>query len=170
MEIRKSTTCDICDLMKIFDEARGTIATLGIDQWQDGYPSHKIVLTDIELSRSYSAVIDGEICGTFVLVDDGEVTYDKIYDGHWITGDDSQSYVAIHRVAISVKNRGQGVSTSIINYAADYAKSLSRSSLRIDTHEGNKVMRRMLEKHGFTYCGIIYLENGHSRVAYEKIV
>jgi len=168
MEIRKSATCDICYLMKIFDEARGTIATLGIDQWQDGYPSHKIVLTDIELSRSYSAVIDGEICGTFVLVDDGEVTYDKIYDGHWITGDDSQSYVAIHRVAISVKNRGQGVSTSIINYAADHAKALSRSSLRIDTHEGNKVMRRMLEKHGFTYCGIIYLENGHSRVAYEK--
>jgi GNAT superfamily N-acetyltransferase len=168
MEIRKSAPCDICDLMKIFDEARGTIATLGIDQWQDGYPSREIVLTDIDLSRSYSAVIDGEICGTFVLVDDGEVTYDKIYDGHWITGDDSQSYVAIHRVAISVKNRGQGVSTSIINYAADYAKALGRSSLRIDTHEGNKVMRRMLEKHGFTYCGIIYLENGHSRVAYEK--
>ncbi len=170
MEIRKSTPCDVCALMEIFDEARGTIATLGIDQWQDGYPTRAIVLTDIDLSRSYAAVIDGKICGTFVLVDDGEITYDKIYNGHWMTGDESQSYVAIHRVAISVKNRGQGVSTAMIDYAEKYAKSLGRKSLRIDTHEGNKVMRRMLEKHGFTYCGIIYLENGDSRVAYEKSV
>ena len=168
MAFRKTVQEDIPQIMEIIRQAQSYLKEQGIDQWQDGYPSREIVLTDIDLSRSYSAVIDGEICGTFVLVDDGEVTYDKIYDGHWITGDDSQSYVAIHRVAISVKNRGQGVSTPIINYAADYAKALGRSSLRIDTHEGNKVMRRMLEKHGFTYCGIIYLENGHSRVAYEK--
>jgi hypothetical protein len=31
-------------------------------------------------------------------------------------------------------------------------------------------MRRMLEKNGFVYCGIIYLESGDERVAYEKIV
>ena len=31
-------------------------------------------------------------------------------------------------------------------------------------------MRRMLEKNGFVYCGIIYLESGDERVAYERIV
>jgi hypothetical protein len=31
-------------------------------------------------------------------------------------------------------------------------------------------MRRMLEKHGFVYCGIIYLQNGDERVAYEKLL
>jgi hypothetical protein len=40
--------------------------------------------------------------------------------------------------------------------------------LRIATHEGNVVMRRMLEKHGFELCGVIYLENGDPRVAYER--
>lgn len=168
MIIRKSTLSDINALMTIFDEARGTIATLGINQWQDGYPNREVIAEDIAHSRSYAVELDGEVCGTFVIVDDGEITYDRIYDGHWLTGDENQSYVAIHRVAISVKRRGGGISTAIINYANEYAKSLERESMRIDTHEGNVVMRRMLEKNGFTHCGTIYLQNGDSRVAYEK--
>lgn len=170
MEIRKSVLSDTAELTALFDEARGTIALLGIDQWQDGYPSREIVEEDIALNRSYAIVIDGQVCGTFVLVDDGEPVYDKIYEGDWQTGEHSKDYVAIHRVAVSVKMRGKGISTALIDYAKTYSLALGRSALRIDTHEGNVVMRRMLEKHGFEYCGVIYLENGEPRVAYEKII
>jgi RimJ/RimL family protein N-acetyltransferase len=55
-------------------------------------------------------------------------------------------------------------------FASDYAKKPGKNSLRIDTHEGNVVMRRMLEKQGFTHCGTIYLANGDKRVAYEKVL
>ena len=61
-------------------------------------------------------------------------------------------------------------STAIIRHAEDTARSLGRTSLRIDTHEGNVVMRRMLEKHGFVHRGVIHLENGDPRVAYEKLL
>ena len=166
MKIRKSSVSDINNLLEIFDEARKTIATLGIDQWQNGYPSFDVVREDISLSRSYAVEIDGNVCGTFVMMEN-EPTYDKIFEGEWLGNED---YIAIHRVAISVKNRGSGISTAIINYASDYAKSLGRASLRIDTHSGNTVMRRMLEKNGFIHCGTIYLENGDPRVAYEKVL
>lgn len=169
-QIRRSTQGDLDTLMGIFDEARATIAQLGIDQWQDGYPTREVIEEDIALGRSYAVEVDGTLCGTFVLVDDGEVTYDKIYGGHWLTGDNSAAYLAIHRVAIAVKKRGSGISTAVIDFAARYAKKLGRASLRIDTHEGNIVMRRMLEKHGFAYCGVIELLTGESRVAYEKIL
>ena len=168
MTIRKSNDKDISRLCEIFDEARSTIAKLGIDQWQDGYPSKQVIDEDIKLSRSYVIETDGQIYGTFVLVEDGEITYDKIYEGHWLTGDSCQSYIAIHRVAISVEKRGSGISGNIVAFASNRAKELGRSSLRIDTHEGNAVMRRMLEKNGFEYCGIIYLQSGDKRVAYEK--
>ena len=168
MEIRKSICRDTGALMALFEEARGTIAQLGIDQWQDGYPSLQVVDEDIALERSYAVIIDGQLCGTFVLIEDGEPTYDKIYEGAWQTEAQHQDYVAIHRVAVSVAVRGKGISTSIVSYA--HARALGRTSLRIDTHKGNVVMRRMLEKHGFRYCGVIYLENGNPRVAYEKII
>jgi RimJ/RimL family protein N-acetyltransferase len=58
----------------------------------------------------------------------------------------------------------------ILGHVADRARAMNRRSLRIDTHRGNVVMRRMLEKNGFRFCGVIYLENGDERVAYEKIV
>lgn len=170
MLIRKSTGTDIISIMPIFDEARKTIAALGIDQWQNGYPSEEIILSDIELEQSYLCELDGNICGTFAMLSCGEPTYDNIYDGHWLTGDESQNYVAIHRVAISVSSRGSGLSGKIISYAADFAKNIGRKSLRIDTHRGNLVMRRMLEKNGFRYCGVIYLESGDERVAYEKLI
>ena len=169
MLIRKSQESDISYLMPIFNEARGTIAALGIDQWQNGYPSEQVILADIENGRSYLVEIDGKICGTFAMIDDGEPTYDKIYDGEWLTGE-SGSYIAIHRVAISVSSRGSGLSGKIIAHAEEFAKGLGRKSLRIDTHRGNVVMRRMLEKNGFIFCGVIYLENGDERVAYEKII
>ena len=170
MLFRKTTNSDIASLMPIFEEARKTIAALGIDQWQNGYPSEEVILADVEKDQSYLCEIDGRVCGTFAMLTDGEPTYDKIYGGHWLTGDDSRDYIAIHRVAISVSSRGSGLSGKIIGYAADFAKEKGRKSLRIDTHRGNAVMRRMLEKNGFSYCGIIYLENGDERVAYEKTV
>ena len=169
MIIRKSVTGDLCAIRDIFSEARETIAALGIDQWQDGYPTREIVLGDIEKRQSYCVLEGDKIIATFALIFDGEPTYDKIYEGAWISGD-SDDYIAMHRVAVSVACRGKGVSTAIVEYARRTARALGRNFVRIDTHRGNAVMRRMLEKHGFIYCGIIYLENGDERVAYEKRV
>ncbi len=170
LEIRKNTAADFDSLIPIFDEARQTIAALGIDQWQNGYPNRAVILSDVEKSQSYCVLVDGVICGTFALIEDGEPTYNKIFDGEWRTGDGRDQYFAIHRVAISVKCRGKGISTEMINYCVEKAKEANKSSLRIDTHRGNIVMRKMLEKHGFVHCGTIYLESGDERVAYERMI
>ena len=37
------------------------------------------------------------------------------------------------------------------------------------THEENLVMQSAIAKCGFTRCGIIYLESGDPRIAYEKL-
>ena len=46
-------------------------------------------------------------------------------------------------------------------------------SLRIDTHEYNFPMQKMLSKNGFVKCGIIYLngimDNVNKRFAYEYV-
>ncbi|MBQ8341825.1 MAG: GNAT family N-acetyltransferase, partial [Clostridia bacterium] len=172
--IRKTTPPDADAIMTIIEEARRTIAALGIDQWQNGSPNRAMIETDIALGQGYCVEAEGAVIGTFALIENGEPTYDRIDDGAWLTADPAAdgtvAYLAIHRVAISVACRGSGVSTAIMDFAADTARRLGRGSLRIDTHRGNVVMRRMLEKHGFTHCGTIYLENGDERVAYERVL
>ena len=167
MEIRSTKPDEIDALMDLFAEARATIASLGIAQWQNGYPDRETVMRDIESGVSRVVVLAGEIIGTLACIGTGEPTYDVIEDGEWLTGK-GRSYLAVHRVAVAVKHRGSGVSRAMMAYALELARASGLASVRIDTHEGNRVMRRMLEKNGFTPCGIIHLENGDRRVAYEK--
>lgn len=169
MVIRKTEERDVDRITDIFEEARGTIAALGIDQWQNGYPSREVVVGDVESGISYCIEEDGEVRATFVCLLSGEPTYDKIYDGHWLSGDGCD-YLAIHRVAISVDSRGRGIASAMIAYAESLALRRGKGSLRIDTHRGNVVMRRMLEKNGFSHCGTILLSDGQERVAYEKVL
>ena len=170
MDIRQVLPSDVDRLMEIFEEARYTISLLGIDQWQNGYPSRDVIEKDVELGQSYCICTGGKPCGTMVLILDGEPLYDWIDNGEWLTGSSNQNYLTIHRVAISVDCRGKGISTSMIKDASEFARQHGKTSLRIDTHHGNVVMRRMLEKNGFQACGVIYLANGDPRVAYEKIL
>ena len=44
------------------------------------------------------------------------------------------------------------------------------SNIRIDTHRDNRIMQHNILKEGFAYCGIIYLENGDERLAYQKLL
>ena len=43
------------------------------------------------------------------------------------------------------------------------------ANIRIDTHRDNTIMQHNLQKHGFTYCGIIFLASGDERLAYQRI-
>ena len=167
MTVRLCTPADTEALLALFDEARRTIAALGIDQWQKGYPSREVVEEDLKAERSYLLERDGDLCGTFVFLTGGEPTYNNIYEGAW-HGD--EGYAALHRVAVAVRHRGTGVAEAMVCFAEEKARAMGFSSLRIDTHKGNKVMRRMLEKNGFVPCGTIYLLNGDERIAYDKIL
>ena len=51
-----------------------------------------------------------------------------------------------------------------VNYALQHS-----DNIKIDTHHDNKVMQHQLEKEGFVRCGIIKLENGEPRIAYQKL-
>ena len=171
VNIRKATKNDVDRIMIILGEARQKMGQLGIDQWQYGYPSRDIIKEDVSIGRSYAIREDdnGEIYGTFFVEDRGEPTYDKIYDGEWLTGDDAK-YIAVHRVAVCNEKRGSGLANSIFAFAEEKCREAGVGSIRIDTHRGNIPMRRFLDKNGFVQCGIIYLGTGEERIAYEKLI
>lgn len=42
-------------------------------------------------------------------------------------------------------------------------------NIRIDTHKDNKIMIHLLEKYGFKRCGVIVVDDGTDREAFQKI-
>jgi hypothetical protein len=97
------------------------------------------------------------IAAYFALLPSPEPTYFTI-DGAWLT---DEPYGVIHRMASYPDVHG--IFAAIMDFAAErYAH------LRIDTHRDNRIMQHLIEKYGFTYCGIIYLADGSPRLAYER--
>ena len=111
---------------------------------------------DIERGALKLCLDDGEPAAVFALCGI-EPTYARIDGGAW---KNDAPYLTVHRLAC-VK-RGRGAGTACLNYA----KGLS-DSVRADTHRDNLPMQALLQKNGFSYCGIIYLEDGAERLAYQ---
>lgn len=163
-QIRSAAHEDVDAIMPVFDQARAAIAALGIDQWQDGYPTRAHIEADIENGYAYVLRDKGAVQGYFAMLRDPEPTYAHIYDGAWLTDGE---YFTVHRVAMSDALRGRGGAAQAMRYVIAQGLRAGVPAVRIDTHEGNLRMRKFLEKQGFLACGTIYLESGAARIGYE---
>ena len=167
MIIRPATASDLPALRPVFEAAKGIMRADGnLDQWSaPGFPPEDLLLRDIARGGGFvieSSVMSGltghpGLRGYFALLPSPEPTYDYI-DGAWLT---DEPYGVIHRIASYPEEHG--VFAAIIDFAA-----ARYAHLRIDTHRDNRIMQHLIEKHGFTYCGLIWLEDGTERLAYER--
>lgn len=167
MQIRQSNINDVSAIMKIIKQAQESFKLAGINQWQNNYPNETSILKDIELNESYVVLDNESIIGTFALSYRIESTYDIIYDGKWLS---NEKYAVIHRIAIENSYKGKGVSTFVFKEVEKWCLDKNIHSIKIDTHQDNQSMRKLLNKNGFSYCGIIYLVDGNKRLAYEKVL
>lgn len=158
MEIRSAKLQDLPRLMEIFDIAREYQKSHGNPtQWPVGYPPEQKVREDIDNGFCYVLEEDRRVAATFALIPGEEPTYQYIESGDWLS---EKPYCTIHRVASDGTKRGIG--DRIMEWCLQRCHHV-----RIDTHSDNLVMRHVIEKNGFTYCGIVYVEDGTARVAYE---
>jgi ribosomal protein S18 acetylase RimI-like enzyme len=167
MQFSLASENQIGQIMGIIKDAQEYLASLQIDQWQDGYPAENQILLDVNNGVSYLFYNeDKEILATTVFTTEPESTYAKI-EGKWLTNNEN-SYGVIHRLAVKKVFRKSGVAQRIFDLCEQKLIANKVPSMRIDTHEDNKGMQRLLRKRGYVYCGVIYLENGDKRLAFEK--
>jgi GNAT superfamily N-acetyltransferase len=167
MELLRSSRNKLEHIIKIIREAQEYLAIQNIDQWQNGYPNKEAILRDIKNNESYIVTTkESIIIGTAMFSTKKEPTYKSI-EGQWITKSDAK-YGVIHRMAISRKYRKKGVAKFIFEKCEQQLRQNEIMSMRIDTHEDNLAMQGLLLKLKYIYCGVICLENGDKRLAYEK--
>ena len=162
LEIRLSTPEDLPALMKLYECGRSIMRASGnLRQWTGGYPSEAVVREDVEQGHSYVCLDgQGEAVGTFAFIPGKDPTYTYIYKGAWL--DDVRPYATIHR--LTSRPDVHGVAAACLEWCFRQVPNL-----RADTHRDNRIMQHILLKHGFRYCGIIFLKNGDERLAYQKI-
>lgn len=169
MKIIPATPNDLNDILEAIRSAQGYLKKQHIDQWQDDYPNEHILIRDIQNGESYLVKNDeDETIGTTMFSLRPEPTY-KVIEGKWLTAT-SATYGVIHRMAVIDRFRGKGFSSFVFNYFENLLIEKNTGSMRIDTHQDNKLMQAVLTKRGYQYCGVIQLDSGSLRLAFEKVM
>lgn len=157
-QIRQAKREDLNRILEIYELARKFMAETGnANQWGEHYPPRQMLETDIIEGNLY-VVEDCTIHGVFAWFTEPDPTYGYIEDGAWLC---HSPYGTLHRVAADGSG---GLFSAVLSFATS-----RNPHIRIDTHRENKVMQHVLEKNGFQRAGIIYLEDGDSRIAYERV-
>ena len=145
---------DLPQILQIYAHAREAMAASGNPtQWGDNFPPQELLEEDIDSNRLFVYVLNGQLLGA-------DPTYQAIEEGSWLNN--TLPYGTIHRLASSGKSKG--VASAVIEWCLEHCQSL-----RADTHADNQIMQHLLEKNGFTRCGIIHVADGTPRIAYQKL-
>ncbi|MGX8699260.1 MAG: N-acetyltransferase [bacterium] len=158
MEVRKAAQADRPAIDALYAGARRRMRESGNPhQWGSTRPAPEVIAADIERGQCYLVVEGNAPVGVFAFFVGEDPTY-RVIEGSWVGG---APYAVLHRVA------SDGVHRGILAAAVSFAAA-SRLPLRMDTHADNHIMQAALQKCGFQYRGIIYLEDGSPRRAYER--
>lgn len=157
--IRNAKIDDLERITELFNIGRNFMRQNGNNsQWINGYPSEELLRNDISQNNLYVEETDSELTGVFAFILGEDATYKKIYEGKWLN---DEPYGTIHRIA------SDGIHHGFFQRTLDFCAKKT-DNIRVDTHADNKPMQNTLSKAGFTYCGIIYIEDGSPRVAFQK--
>lgn len=158
MEIRKANIEDLDKIMTIYEIGRQTMRKNGNDkQWINGFPKVELIKEDIKTGISYVIVEKEIVHAVFALIFGKDHTYTTIYNGSW---PDEKPYATIHRIA------SDSILHGVVQFATDFAFT-KIDHIRIDTHELNSIMQKTLKGCGYNRCGIIYIDDGSPRIAFE---
>ncbi len=128
-------------------------------QWGTTTPATSQLEDDITKGDLYVLMHDSIIHGVFYFYIGEDPTYGNIEDGQWRS---NTPYGTIHRIA------GDG-SGGVLAAAVAFGKT-KINHIRIDTHHDNIIMQHAIAKQGFQRSGIIHLENGSPRIAYDLLI
>ena len=160
MEIRKSKPEDINQIMDCIDTARQLMRESGNQiQWTNGYPSRDLMLESIGSGFNFLIFENSEVVATFDFIIGDDPNYSFIENGAWLN---DEKYGVIHRLASNGKAKG------VAKFCFEWCFN-QFPNIRIDTHQTNIPMQKVLEKLGYEKCGIIYVADGTPRLAFQKI-
>ncbi len=165
--IRKAKLSEIEEIMAITRACGRKMASEGIFQWNDHYPSRAAFINDVNLGDLFILLINDTIVGSIVI----STTKDKFYNEvDWLTADSDHYY--IHRLAIHPDFQKRGFAKKLMDFAEKLAAEKNICSIRLDTFSKNDRNQRFYETRGYTRLGNIYFpkQSEHPFYCYELVI
>jgi GNAT superfamily N-acetyltransferase len=114
----------------------------GTTMWVEHELAEDRIAAEVDAGLFYVAECDGDIVGALKFQLDDQLFWPDL------ATDDS---TFIHRLAVRRNYAGQGVSTALLRWAVDHARSLGRKYLRLDCDAERARLRDLYERFGFRF-------------------
>lgn len=154
----------IPDVMNIIQEASEHMEANNIPQWDSIYPDRMTFENDIIENTLFGIFVENVLAGVMVL----NCFQDKEYqDIKWKLNDNRP--LVVHRLCISPKFQGRGLSKYLMHFAEEYARKNDFISIRLDAFKLNPVSVGLYRKLGYNERGSVNFRKGEFFV-FEKEV
>lgn len=148
MKIHKSTLQDLSEIFRLYGLATEYQKTIFPENTWPTF-ERKLVETEIQEQRQFKMLIDNQIaCVWAVTFEDQQIWEER----------DKDPSIYLHRIATNPHFRGQQFVMEIVIWARDYAKSLEKKFIRLDTCGDNQKLIKHYKYCGFDFLGMVRLK------------
>ena len=148
MTIQNSTATDIEEIFRLYAIASAYQKSKNVVVW----PSFKreLVATELAENRQWKLIIDKQIaCVWAITFRDAEIWEER----------DADDAIYIHRIATNPDFRGHNFVAIIVDWAKQYAMSINKEYVRLDTLGNNTGLITHYTRAGFDFLGMFDLKS-----------
>lgn len=140
VHVRPALPADTNTVRNLLLEAAAWVDALGVVMWEAGELEFDAVAGEVAAGQFVLAEIDGLPAGAIRFQLDDDLFWPDL------TGGDS---AFVHRLVVSRAFKGRGVSSALLHWAADQARSLGKAWLRLDCDDDRPKLKALYERFGF---------------------
>lgn len=140
--IRPARPDDIETISATLQEAARWLEDTGKPMWRDSELLPSRVADDVNAGLFVIAVLNTEPAGV--------IKFQLADPLFWPDAPHTDS-AFVHRLAVRRRFAGQGISTALLNWAAENARSLGKRYLRLDCEASRQKLRAIYERFGFQH-------------------
>ena len=142
VRIRQANPADVPVLEGLLLEAAHWVDALGVVMWEEGELARERLSEEAASGQFFLAEVGGVPAGVIRF---------QLEDRLFWPDRPAGEAAFVHRLAVSRRFKGQGVSSALLDWAVDRARSLGRRYLRLDCDASRPKLRTLYERFGFRF-------------------
>ena len=140
--IRQATPRDAATVLDVLREAAAWLEHSGMGMWRDNELLPANITADVDGGAYFIAECDGAATGVVKFQ-----LEDRLF---WPDVPQNES-AFVHRLAVRRRFAGSGISSALLGWAVERARSLGRDFLRLDCEASRLRLRAVYEQFGFRH-------------------
>ncbi|MBL8003544.1 MAG: GNAT family N-acetyltransferase [Candidatus Kapabacteria bacterium] len=144
LTIFHSSEADLPKVLGLFEQVMGNQKNPHYKVWE--HIDTDSIVNDIRSNRQYKLCKNDEIVAVFTVLLSDELIWQER---------ETHTSVYLHRIVANPKWKGEKLFANIVEWVSDYARSLHRTSIRMDTWADNNKLIEYYKTYGFSVLDTI---------------